>query len=362
MQSAETNLSYWQQIQQTGKPLFLPDIGTYFNQDMALAKSMIDALVAAGVSTIKGEILQNANICLDAFLSGNETYWGHQSQQKKQENYRQLIERKVVPLASYRELFAYAQSVGCDLIVSVYDFEGALFAQEIGVKAIKIASSNITHQPLIEFVAKLDIPMIIDTGHSSMEEIARAVNWVLDAGGRSENLLLEHSPLGPPNPVELHNLRFMQTLGNSFSLAYGLSDHYFDDEMLYAATAMGATVLEKGICPDNMGDEQDGGHALPISQVKTVFAKIQTIAAAMGDGVRHLPRDRDKYISRMGLIAKTDIKSGDKLDLNNIDFAFPALGVGCEYWSEVNGKLFAKPIKAGQVINWDDIRTENTAG
>ncbi|QCU90472.1 N-acetylneuraminate synthase family protein [Thiomicrorhabdus sediminis] len=362
MQSAETNLSYWQQIQNTGQPLFLPDIGTYFNQDMAQAKSLVDELVKAGVKTIKGEILQNADICLNASLSGNETYWGHQSQQKKQENYRQLIERKVVSLEAYQELFEYAKAQGCDIIVSVYDFEGALFAQKIGVKAIKIASSNITHQPLIEFVAELALPIIIDTGHSSFEEIARAVNWMLDAGGRSENLLLEHSPLGPPNPVETHNLRFMQTLGNSFGVAYGLSDHYFDDEMLYAATAMGATVLEKGVCPNNMGDEQDGGHALPISQVKTVFAKIQAIATAMGDGVRHLPRERDKYISRMGLIAKTDIKAGDRLDLNNIGFAFPALGIGCEYWSEVNAKVFAKPVKAGQVINWDDVRTDNTAG
>lgn len=349
--------SYWLDILHSQRPLFLPDIGTYFNQDISQAEALIDSLADAGVTTIKGEILQNADVCLEAHLSGNEKYWGHTSGEVQQENYRALIERKVVPLASYRELFEYAKLKDMDVIVSVYDFEGADFASQIGCKAIKIASSNITHQPLIEYVAQLGLPMIIDTGHSTLEEMARAVNWAQDSGlmGSSVDIVVEHSPKGPPNPVNQQNLKFMQTLGNAVKLPYGLSDHHGGEEMLYAATAMGAVVLEKGVCPDEMGDEQDGGHAMPVSQVAGVLQKINNIADAMGDGERVLPRQRDKYISRMGMVARNELKKGEPLTLDTVRFAFPAKGIKAEYWSEIENQFVNKPLNAGQVISWSDI-------
>lgn len=45
-------------------PLFPPDIGTFFNQDMSLAKETINKLSISGVLVIKGEILHSADICL----------------------------------------------------------------------------------------------------------------------------------------------------------------------------------------------------------------------------------------------------------------------------------------------------------
>lgn len=346
-------MSYWQTLQSSHRPLFLPDIGTYFNQDMAQAKQLVDGLLQAGVKVIKGEILQNADVCLDAEISGNERYWGLRSDDFLEENYRALIERKVVSLAAYKDLMDYASSRGAKWIMSVYDFEGADFAKKMGCVAIKIASSNITHQPLIEHVAKLGVPMIFDTGHSTTEEAARAINWAQDQG--AWDMLIEHSPKGPPAPVEQQNLRYMVTLGRAFNLPYGLSDHYDGDSMLYAATALGALVLEKGVCPDDMPDDQDGAQALPVGQVAGVVAKISQIASALGDGQRHLPRQRVKYASRMGVVAARDMQVGDSLSLENVRFAFPALGIQTEYWSEVEHSSLKHALKSGQVIDWADI-------
>jgi sialic acid synthase SpsE len=147
----------------------------------------------------------------------------------------------------------------------------------------------------------------------------------------------------------------MQTLGQAVGLPYGLSDHHGGDEMLLAATALGATVLEKGVCPDDMGDEQDGGHAMPISDVAEVLQRIHAIADGLGSGIRTLPRQRDKYISRMGLVARIDLQPGDELNLETVRFAFPALGVGTEYWSEVVGCSVKQSISAGEVLDWPAI-------
>jgi len=333
------------------EPVFLPDIGTFFNQDIKLAMEMVDQLSDSGVSTIKGEILHSPDICLKK--SGDELYWGHDSKKFKRENYRALIERKVVSLDLYELLFQYCKSKGMDVVVSVYDFEGADFAKRLDMAAIKIASSNITHLPLIEYLSQLDMPLILDTGHSSIEEIERAITWLHCAG--VQDIVVEHSPLGPPNGIEMHNLRFMTTLGNTFGIPFGLSDHHAGDEMLYAAVSLGAAVIEKGVCPDNLGEEQDAAHALPVSRVREVITKIKNIHLAMGDGVRKLPHDREKYLSRMGLVAKKDLSVGDIISLDNVTFAFPAQGIEVEHWKEVLGNSLKVSINAGEIIRWQDL-------
>ncbi len=332
-------------------PMFMPDIGTFFNKDMSLAARMVDELVEAGVSAIKGEILHTAEICLSD--SGNEVFWGHVSGSWRTENYRSLIERKVVPLGCYERLFGRCLEAGIDVVVSVYDFTGANFAKSLGLAALKIASSSITHQPLIEHVSALGLPVILDTGHSSLEEIGRAVSWASDAG--ATKLMVQHSPPAPPNELALHNLRFMNTIGAATGLPYGLSDHHAGDEMLYAAVAMGAVLIEKGVRPDALEDEQDASHALPMSEVGNVLRKIRNIHMAMGTGTRQMPRDRQKYHSRMGLVAKRDLRAGESISLETVTFAFPARGIAVEHWREVEGASLVRAFKVGEVIRWRDL-------
>jgi sialic acid synthase SpsE len=333
-------------------PLFLPDIGTFFNQDMDQAAQIVSQLSTSGVTVIKGEILHSPEICLKS--AGNEKYWGRKSKQVIEEDYHSLIVRKVVSLKAYEELFSYCHDQGMQIVTSAYDFEGVDFAKSVGVAALKVASSNITHQPLVEHMAGTELPLIIDTGHSTLEEAARAVNWAQDAG--AEHILIEHSPLPPPNPIEMHNLHFMETLGSCFGLPFGLSDHHAGEEMLYAAIALGACVLEKGVCPDAMGDEQDSGHALSVSRVSQVLRNIHNVHAALGDGIRRLSRNREKYVSRMGLVANRNLKPGDEINFENVTFAFPAKGIEVEHWGEVRGWELVEPVDRGEVIGWQHVR------
>jgi sialic acid synthase SpsE len=335
---------------QKHKTLFLPDIGTFFNDDVGVALGMVDKLADAKIPVIKAEILHDVNICLKSDLP--EFYYSPSKGHMIEENYRQVIERKIVSLDSYKKIFNHISSKGCRLVVSVYDLEGAAFADEQNVIAIKIASSNITHQPLIEFVASTNKSIILDTGHSTLEEISRAVNWLNDAG--KFDIIVQHSPLAPPASVDEHNLKFMQILGKSFGIPYGLSDHHIGEEMLYAATALGASIVEKGVCPDGLGDDQDRAHALNLTEAGDVQNKINNIARGMGNGVRFLNKNRGKYISRMGLIAKTDLQEGDILAIENIAFAFPVIGIPVENIELFLGRIIQTKINAGEPIRFNN--------
>lgn len=331
-------------------PVFLPDIGTFFNQDIEAAKDQVNKLKKAGVKFIKGEILHDANIALDKDVP--EKYLAPNGK-IIQEKYRNLVDRKIVTLAKYHELFYHCKQQDLGIVVSVYDFVGAEFAKSLGACCIKIASSNIVHQPLIEQVAKLGLPMIIDTGKSSLEEIARAINWAEDAG--AEMIMIQHSPEAPPSSVDNHNLRMIPTLRQIFDRPVGLSDHHHGNEMLYVAIALGASSLEKGVCLHQMQSDQDTYHAIPVNEVSDTLEKCLMIYRALGVGMRYLRRDRVKYASRMGLCASRIINKGDKLDLSNISFAFPAVGIPVESWDHLKNFVTRVDIPAGEPITWKDV-------
>lgn len=331
-------------------PLFFPDIGTFFNQDMAAAEAMVTRLHDAGANLIKGEILHDAEIALDDDTC--EVYLGRDGKIVRERN-RDLQQRKVVSLGAYERLFRLCKSLDMGFLLSVYDFRGAEFGRDIGACALKIASSNIVHRPLIEYTARLGLPIVIDTGKSTLEEIARAVQWAEDAG--AEAIMIQHSPEAPPSPLANHNLRMLTTLREIFDRPVGLSDHHAGEEMLYAAVALGAHAVEKGIVPDDAEQDQDVYHAMPISMFEDVLAKCRRIHTALGSNMRYLRRDSKKHPFRMGIAAAKDLRPGETLTLDNVRFSFPVKGIPVEHWEIVEGWRVRGELVRGQVIRWQDV-------
>jgi len=331
-------------------PLFLPDIGTFFNRDTTLAKEMIVRLKQGGAEIVKGEILHDANVCLDD--DTEEFYYSNGQGKMVAERYRALIERKVLSLNAYEDILSECTRQGLPFVVSVYDIKGANFAYEMGAEALKIASSNIVHEVLIRHLAKLGRPMIIDTGYSTMDEIARGVGWARQSGAK--DIIVEYSPPAPPAPVSKQNIRVMQTLQNIFNCPAGLSDHHHGPEMLYAATGLGAAVVEKGICHDKNLDDQDVSHALPISQFDEINRTCRTIFEGMGCST--FPSKVRQKKSRMCITTGVqDCQKGTVLDKNTVGFAWPVKGISVEYWSLIEGWRLRHSLPKGVPVTWADI-------
>lgn len=342
---------FWRDVKDAFRPpVVLPDIGTFFNQDMALAEELLIGVANTRARYIKGEILHTAEICLHSDTT--EQYLG-QDAQPVSENYRRLIERKVVPLEQYRELYAPCKHLGLGLVLSVYDQEGADFAVDIGACALKIASTNVVHAPLIRHCAKQGLPLIIDTGKATLEEAQRAIEWARETG--NDQLIIEYSPPAPPAPLEKHNLQILPDLQKMFGIPVGLSDHHSGEEMLYAATALGCRVLEKGLCAAKPQNDQDVFHALPIDQLSGVMQRCHNIHAALGNAMAAYPAPPQRPVARMGLVAQQDLMPGDVLSLENVRFAFPTLGIPVEHWDDIAGCKLTHAVTANAPLEWKHV-------
>ncbi|MFN7092368.1 MAG: N-acetylneuraminate synthase family protein [Allorhizobium sp.] len=338
-----------QYVGQGELPLFLPDIDVYFKDDIDGARRLVNELSALGVSTLKGAILHDAEIC----LPGGDTGYYVPGEGVRTENYRAVIDRHVVPLETFRRIYSGARDKGLDLVLSVYDEPGIALAIDLDSAALKIPSSNITHAPLIRDAASAGLPLIIDTGRSTMDEISRAVGWARKAGVKV--LIIEHSPPGPPAPVSAFNLNMMTALGEDHNCFDGLSDHFIGIDMMLVAAARGADVIEKGVCLDQTKSDIDIAHALPISQVGYALEKIKLYHQSLGVQERVLPADRPFPPDRMCVVAATDLVAGTPITRKNVRFAFPPLGIGCENWDIMEGRSVKRFVPAGQPLQDDDI-------
>ena len=331
-------------------PVFLPDIDVYFKGDVAAGFSLLERLAAAGCRVVKGALIHDASICFDGPV---EAAWYRPGHGMVREPYRRVIERHLLPLPSAEKIYRRARDMRLEVVLTVYDTAGADFAVRIGAAALKVASSNITHAALIRDVARRGLPLVLDTGRATHAEIARAVAWARGAG--ASQLVVQHSPAAPPAPVDQHHLRMMRALGERFDCPYGLSDHHAGHEMLVAAVALGASVLEKGVCPDDAADDIDLAHAARIGEVAAIARMIENTWRALG--VASPVREPAPSTDRMGLVAARALAAGDRLDGSAVRFAMalPEGAVMAEAYDEVQGRRLARAVAAMQPIRWEDL-------
>ncbi len=331
-------------------PVFWPDIDVYFKQDMAKGLRLVDEIAKAGGRFVKGAVLHRADLCLNC---DETTEYFVPGEGKRSESYRKIIERHVVPLETLAKIFRRVKEAGLELVLSVYDSEGIEFALDTGAVAIKIPSSNIVHAPLIRQAARQHQPLVLDTGRADLAEILRAIQWAREAG--AEQLIVQHSPPGPPAPARDFHLRMMPELGRLAGALYGLSDHFMGEDMLLLAVALGAHVIEKGVCAEDARADIDLAHALPIDRFAATLRRVRVAYEALGERQRKLPEDRPAPKDRMGLIAACDIAVGDELSARNVSFAFPNLGIPVEEWDACQGRTVCNAIRAGSPIRSQDL-------
>jgi len=192
------------------------------------------------------------------------------------------------------------------------------------------------------------MPLIMDIGEAYMHETQVIVDMAreLDA-----DLTINHNPGHNPATAAQHNLKIMDTYKAAFNVPVGLSDHYRGDLMLYAASAMGANMLEKGVVDNADAAEADIVSACEFSELKTSLPKVRESWEARGDGQDWTTGDRD-LSGRAGMVAVRDLKAGETPTLSDLRWAWPPLGVTSDHWAALDGKALVQDAGAGTPITW----------
>jgi sialic acid synthase SpsE len=350
--------------------LLIAELGTSHQGDLGAAKSLVDAAARSGADCIKFQLVYADEILHPR--SGEVTLpTGRIALYQRFKTMERDIE-------FYREIKLYTESAGALFLCTPFGVRSARELRSLGVSAIKIASPELNHFPLLQEVAGYGLPLFISSGVSRLADIEQA----LAVTGRERSVLL-HCITAYPAPEEQYNVSVLGGLKAVFGVEVGLSDHSLDP-LLVPATAVlcGACAVEKHITLSRSGDGLDDPIALEPTdfaamagsireieamQPQTARARLdrmygkERVTAVLGTGVKTLsPAERPNYgrtnrsiHATHAIPAGADISASDVAVLRTEKVLRP--GLGPEHLGLVIGARARRPIPDGEGVEWADI-------
>ena len=320
--------------------IIIAEAGVNHNGSIDSAKKLIDIASEAGADyvkfqTFRAETLVTHNADKAEYqkgLTGNiETQFD-------------MIKRLELDQDAHQELVQYCSEKDILNLSSPFDHESIDALAELNIPFYKIPSGEITNLPYLRHVGHMGKPVVMSTGMATLEEIRMAMEVLLEAGLKKEQLTILHCNTQYPTPMEDVNLSAMITIRDEFSVKVGYSDHTLGIEVPIAAVALGATLIEKHFTLDRTLPGPDHAASLEPEELKAMVASIRNIEKVMGNGIKKPSQSEIKNIPivRKSIVAKKNIQKGENFSKNNITVKRPGNGISPMQWDEVLGMTAEK--------------------
>jgi len=326
----------------------IAEAGVNHNGSISLAKKLIDVAVESGADAVKFQTFK-----AEQLVSKNAEKAEYQKETTdSKESQFQMIKKLELDLETHKELIGYCNSKNIMFLSTPFDLESIDLLNNLGLKIFKIPSGEITNLPYLQKIGQFSKQVILSTGMSDIGEIEDALDILISSGTKKDNITVLHANTMYPTPIEDVNLKAMVTIGNTFNIAYGYSDHTLGIEVPIGAVSLGATVIEKHFTLDKNMDGPDHKASLEPNELKEMVKAIRNIELALGNGIKKPSKSEipNIEIARKSIVAKTSIKIGEAFSEKNITVKRPAGGISPMRWNETIGKKAVKDFEIDEKI------------
>lgn len=333
----------------TKRALIIAEAGVNHNGDTALAKQLIDVAAAAGADLVK---FQTFNADRLATHAAQKADYQHQTTDSTESQHK-MLRRLELSEAMHTELIAHCAARHIGFFSTGFDIGSVDLLVRLGQNQFKIPSGEITNLPYMRHVGRLGKAVILSTGMATMGEIESAIAILVESGTPRALLTVLHCTTEYPTPMGEVNLRAMLSIQAAFGVAVGYSDHTPGIEVAVAATALGATIIEKHFTLDRNLPGPDHKASLEPNELTAMVCAIRNIELAMGDGIKRLtPSEaRNKPVVRKSLVASRAIEAGDVFTAENITAKRPGTGISPMLWDDVIGKKSLRDFALDELID-----------
>lgn len=313
----------------------IAEIGVNHNGSVETAKQLVDAAVAAKADAVKFQTFK-AELAISKFAPKADY-------QKKAtgevESQLEMVKKLELDRSAHLELISYCKTKGIEFLSTPFEHDSIEMLHELGLATFKVPSGEITNLPYLRHIGSLKKQVILSTGMANLGEIESAIQTLIQAGTQRTNITVLHANTEYPTPMQDVNLKAMQTLGQSFDLAYGYSDHTNGIEVPIAAVALGASVIEKHFTLDKALPGPDHKASLEPEELFAMVNAIRNIELALGSPIKQAsPSEaKNKAIARKSLVAKVAIKQGETFTETNLTVKRPGTGISPMRWDEFIG-------------------------
>ena len=295
------------------------------------ALRLIEHAKWAGADAVKFQCWSPTRMCVDkSYVIPDGTWKGRKLYELYQEAY--------TPWEWFNALFFHADRLKIDCFSSVFDVEALAFLESLGCPRYKIASFEITDLPLIRAVAKTGKPIVISTGMASWDEIRKAV-----VATEQKATFLKCTSAYPASTAAA-NLETLVAMKYNTGTPVGVSDHTLGLAVPVAATALGATMIEKHLTLKRSNGGPDAAFSSEPEEFKAMVDACREAALAIGE-VRYGPtkEEQSSLQFRRSLYWAKDINPGEIITEHHLVSSRPMQGVPPDAAVHLIGKIARRP-------------------
>ena len=313
----------------------IAEAGVNHNGSTELAKKLIDVASNAGADAVKFQTFKAENL---VSKHAQKADYQKETTDNKESQF-DMIKKLELDIDIHKELMAYCHEKNIMFLSTPFDHDSINMLNELGLKIFKIPSGELTNLPYLRHIGRLNKEVILSTGMADIGEIEDALDVLVEAGTDKDKITVLHANTMYPTPMHDVNLRAMVTIGNTFDIPFGYSDHTLGIEVDIAAVAMGATVIEKHFTLDKTMEGPDHKASLEPSELIAMVKCIRNIERALGSSIKKpSPSEQPNIvIARKSIVAAHHIKKGEILTKKNLSIKRPADGISPMRWDEIIG-------------------------
>jgi len=321
------------------QPVFVvAEAGVNHNGSLKIAKSLIKEAKNCGADAVKFQTFKAID------LASKKSKWFN------------IFKKLELKDQEFKELNDYAKQNDILFFSAPFSFDAVDLLTKLNVKAIKIASGDLTNIPLIKYAASKKKTMIVSTGMGNLIEVKEAIRTIKSV--RNKNIILMHSVSSYPTPIEDVNLSSMSLLEKKFSLPVGYSDNGDDMVVPIVAVSLGAKIIEKHFTLNKKMKGPDHHMSADPKQFKKLVDEIHQIEKMLGDGIKKCQKSELENLigARRSVTAKVELPKNSRITQHDITLKRPATGIKPKYFYEILGRRNKQKIKADDAIQWKDLR------
>jgi N,N'-diacetyllegionaminate synthase len=266
----------------------IAEIGENHGGDLELAAEMVVRAAAAGADAVKFQSYRGADVAPD----DPEREWFTQVELSDD---------------AHRELLELAHGHGVEFLSAPFSLDRArLLVEELGLRAVKVASSEMLNFGLLDYLNGRVETVYISTGLADLDEVRVAVDHLRDV----PDVTVMHCVTQYPLPDGLANLNAIRTLADALSgRGVGYSDHTIGITAPLLAVALGATTIEKHFTLDRSLPGTDHVLSLLPEELAEMVREIRRAELMLGSGDKR-PADAELEIREFvrGRFPKTELQ------------------------------------------------------
>ena len=332
------------------KTIIIAEAGVNHNGKIKIACKLAKLAKKSKADYVKFQAFDPNNLCTKSAKKAN-----YQIKKNDNETQFQMLKRLSLSKKDILFLHNYCKKINIGLMFSVFDVDSYKIIKKIKHKYIKLPSGEINNYPLLEAFEKDKAKIIFSTGMSNIKEINYCYN-ILKKRKKNSQIIIMHCNTEYPTPVKDINLRVIPELKKIFKCDIGFSDHSTSIIIPATAVALGASYVEKHFTFNRHSKGPDHKASLEPKQFLEMVNNIRETEKSLGLSKKRITKSEKKNLKivRKSIVAKKNIKKGERFDDNNITTKRPGTGISPTKWNKLLGSVSKRNYFKDEFINNDE--------